>query len=73
MSTVQGKSPFVQVKERYGNLDMVTCRLSSWSVQSTPAHNARNGIRQYIEKERITADMLSGHSDENVLNFISLR
>ena len=32
MSPVQGllgKSPPVQVKEPYGNLDMVTCRLSS--------------------------------------------
>ena len=26
MSPVQGKSPPVQVKEPYGNLDMVTCR-----------------------------------------------
>ena len=25
MSPVQGKSPPVQVKEMYGNLDMVTC------------------------------------------------
>ena len=29
MSPVQGKSPPVQVKEPYGNFDMVTCRLSS--------------------------------------------
>ena len=29
MSPVQGKSPPVQVKEPYGNLDIVTCRLSS--------------------------------------------
>ena len=29
MSPVQGKSPPVQVKEPNGNLDMVTCRLSS--------------------------------------------
>ena len=29
MSPVQGKSPLVQVKEPYGNFDMVTCRLSS--------------------------------------------
>ena len=29
MSPVQGKSPPVQVKELYSNLDMVTCRLSS--------------------------------------------
>ena len=26
---LQGKSPPMQVKESYGNLDMVTCRLSS--------------------------------------------
>ena len=26
---MHGKSPSVQVKEPYGNLDMVTCRLSS--------------------------------------------
>ena len=27
MYPVQGKSPLVQVKEHYGNFDMVTCRL----------------------------------------------
>ena len=32
MSSVQGKSPPVQVKEPYGNLDMVTCRFSSYKV-----------------------------------------
>ena len=52
---VQGKSPPVQVKEPYGNLDMVTCRLSSCnrSVQSTPADNrpARMRVRQYRKKE----------------------
>ena len=31
MSLVQGKSPPMQVKEPYGNLDMVTCKLSSRS------------------------------------------
>ena len=35
MSPVQGKSPPVQVKEPYGNFDMVTCRrlfiCASWS------------------------------------------
>ena len=53
MSPVQGKSHLVQVKEPYGNLDIITCRLSSatWSVQSTPADIAREGVRQYIEKE----------------------
>ena len=29
MPPVQGKSPSVQGKERFGNSDMVTCRLSS--------------------------------------------
>ena len=54
MSPVQGKSPPVQVKEPYSNLDMVTCRLSSCnpSVQSTPANNTRKRVWQYIEKQR---------------------
>ena len=54
MSPVQGKSPPVQVKEPYSNLDMVTCRLSfcNPSVQSTPADNTRKRVWQYIGKER---------------------
>ena len=35
MSAVQRKSPLVQVKEPYGNLDMVTCRLSSCNHECT--------------------------------------
>ena len=35
MSPVQGKSPLVQVKEPYSNLDMVTCRLSSCNPECT--------------------------------------
>ena len=35
MSPVQGKSPPVQVKEPYGNFDMVTCRLSSCNPECT--------------------------------------
>ena len=44
----------MQVKEPYGNFDMVTCRLSSCnrSVLSTPADNTRKRVWQYIEKER---------------------
>ena len=55
MSPVQGKPPPVQVKESYGNLDMVTRRLhaGTWSVQSTPANNTRKRAWQYIEKERV--------------------
>ena len=34
-SPVQGKSPPVQVKEPYGNFDMVTCRLSSCNPECT--------------------------------------
>ena len=44
-----------QVKELTGSLDMATnCRHSAtWSVQSTPANNAREGVRQYyIYRER---------------------
>ena len=47
-------SPLVQVKESYGNLDMVTCRLSSCNPECKkyiPAYNAREGVRQYVEKE----------------------
>ena len=32
MSPVQGKSPSAQVKEPYGNLDMVSFRLSSCNL-----------------------------------------
>ena len=38
MSPVQGKSPLVQVKEHYGNFDMVTCRLSSCKPGVYNAH-----------------------------------
>ena len=42
------ESPPVQVKEPYGNLDMVTCRLSSCnSEEYIPANNACEGVRQY--------------------------
>ena len=48
---MQGKSPPVQVKEPYGNLDMVSCRLSTCSVQSTSADNTFKRDWQYIEKK----------------------
>ena len=32
---MQGKSPPVQVKEPYGNLDMITCSLSSCNPECT--------------------------------------
>ena len=35
MSSVQGKSPPVQVKEPYSNLDMVTCRLMGRKATKT--------------------------------------
>ena len=56
MSPVQGKSPPVQVKEPYGNFDMVQYLhafiLQPRSVQRTPADNTRKRVWQYIEKER---------------------
>ena len=51
---MQGKSPLVQVKEPYGNLGMVTCKLSSSNPECTKHtchYNAREGFRQYMEKE----------------------
>ena len=54
MSPVHKKSPNVQVREPYGNLNMVTCRFSSFNPECkmyTPADNARDCIRQYIKKE----------------------
>ena len=54
--------PLSRFKKNYGNLDMVTCWLSSASrsVQSTPADNARQSVRQYIKKEKSwkTADLV---------------
>ena len=48
MSSVQGKSPLVQVVESFGNLGMVTYGFhpATRSVQSTPADNAGEGVRQ---------------------------
>ena len=49
---MQEVSPPVQVKEHYGNLDMVTLGFhpATRSVQSTPADNTRKRVWQYIEK-----------------------
>ena len=41
MSPVQGTLPPVQVKDPYGNLDMVACRLAIRCVQSTPVDNTQ--------------------------------
>ena len=41
----------MQVKEPYGNFDIVTYRVSATrSVQSTPADNTRKRVWQCIEK-----------------------
>ena len=42
---MQEKSPPVQVKEPYGNLDMVTCMLPSYNPECTKR------VWHYIEKE----------------------
>ena len=55
MSPVQGKSPSVQVKELYGNLDMVTCRLLSFNPDCTNytcQKYSQEGLPVYREKER---------------------
>ena len=40
-----GESPAVQVKEPYGNFDMVTCRLSSCNPECTKYIPAKNAMR----------------------------
>ena len=59
MPLVQGKAPPVQVKEPFGNLDMVLVGFhpATRSVQSTPADNTRKRVWQYIEKERKVTDL----------------
>ena len=57
MSPVQRKSPPVQVKEPYGNFDMVRWLLAGFhpatrSVLSTSADNTRKRVWQYIEEEK---------------------
>ena len=50
MSPVQGKSPPVQVKEPYGNFDMVSCRLSSCNNVHLPI--LLESERQVVYRER---------------------
>ena len=60
MSPVQGELPHMQIKEPYGNLDMLLVGFhpATWTVQSTPANNTRKRVWQYIEKERKTRGLL---------------
>ena len=46
------KSPAVQVKEPYSNLDMVTCRLSSCNPECTKYIPANNALRDNIYIDR---------------------
>ena len=69
MSPVQGKSPPVQVKEPYDNLDMITCRLSSCNLECTKGtcRYSKEGLAVYrerkkaiiIEKEEIPPERMS--------------
>ena len=49
MSPMQGKSPSVQVKEPYSNLDMVTCRLSPCNPGCTKY--SKKGLAVYRERK----------------------
>ena len=52
----------MQVKEPYGNLDMVTFRLSSFNWKCTKyiiAYNAHEGVCWYIKIDRKYIDMTS--------------
>ena len=51
--TGSGKAPPVQVKEPYGNLDMVTCRLSSCNPECTKytcRKYSKQGLAVYRER-----------------------
>ena len=56
MSPVQGESPLVQVKEPYGNFDMVTCRLSSCCNPECTKYTCRlylkEGLAVYRERKK---------------------
>ena len=58
-SPAQGKSPPVQVKEPYGNLDMVTCRLSSCNPECTKYTcrlYSKEGLVVYRERKKVKRD-----------------
>ena len=56
MSPVQGKSPLVQIKEPYGNLDMVTCRLGMYNVHlSIMLESEREAV--YRERHKTTSNV----------------
>ena len=60
MFPVQGKSAPVQVKKPYGNLDMVTCRLSSCNPECKKytCQQYSQKVWQYIDKERQNIETL---------------
>ena len=73
---MQGKSPPVQVKEPYGNLDMGACRISSCSPECTD--NTRKRVWHiyrniYIAfEEKVSAfQQYEGRSDMNAISFIT--
>ena len=52
---MQGKSHRVQVKEPYGNLDMVTCKLSSYNPECTKNTcwlYSKEGLVVYRERKK---------------------
>ena len=59
MSSVQGESPLVQVKEPsvISIWLLVGFHPATRSVQSTPADNTRKRVWQYIEKDTIVFDL----------------
>ena len=56
MSPLQGRSPLVQVKDPYGNFDMVNLLVgfhpATWSVQSTLADNTRKRGSGSIKRKK---------------------
>ena len=56
MCPVQAESPPVQVKEPYGDLDIVTCRLSSSNPECTKytcGKYSKEGLAVYRERKKV--------------------
>ena len=72
LSPVQGESPPMQVKEPSGNLDMVTCRLSSCNPECakyTCRQYSKEGLVVYIEKKERIPLKTGARGRENCCTF----
>ena len=72
MAPVQAKSTPVQVKEPYGNLDMVTCRLSSCNPECTKytcREYSKEGLAVYRERKIKKEAILMSVKSELIITY----